>query len=314
MFSIRISIVAGLLSLLATVGFAQSGSSQTVTIIQGATIKFTANSANASTYQWLKDGAMLPDGRSSTYMASTAGKYTVITYNNEGCASVPSDPVIVIVDQPGTSVIADMAITKVSELRAVSINDPFEYTLNVKNNGPQTANMIKVQDVLPIGLTFESLINPLFGTATYNLDTRTITWNILQMENSATADLKIKVKTNKYGIYRNTATVTANETDPILTNNAATDVKPVLGITIPNVFTPNGDGKNDTFEIVGLNLYETNEIKIINRWQGTVYEKKGYQNDWRADGLNDGTYFYVLKIKTPTNTWQEFKGYVTVIH
>lgn len=314
MFSLRISIVAGLLSLFATVGFAQSGSSQTVTIVPGSSIKFTANSANASTYQWLKDGVIQADGKSSTYVVSTAGKYTVITYNNEGCASVPSDPVIVIVDQPSTSITADMAISKTSELRAVSTNDPFEYTLSVKNHGPKTANMVKVKDILPVGLTFESLINPLVGTATYNLDSRTVTWNILQMDSSATADLKIKVKTDKYGIYRNTATVTANETDPNLTNNSSTDVKPILGITIPNVFTPNGDGKNDTFEIVGLNLYETNEIKIINRWQSTVYEKKGYQNDWRADGLSDGTYFYVLRIKTPTNTWQEFKGYVTVIH
>ncbi len=313
MFRLCISIVASLLSLLATVGFAQSGALQTVTIAPGSSIKFKANSANASGYQWLKDDIRLADGKTATYVASLAGKYTVVTTNAEGCESVPSDPVIVIIDQTNPSLIADMAISKTSELRAVGINDPFDYTLSVKNHGPKTANMIKVQDVLPMGLSFERLITPLVGTATYNLDNRTVTWDIIKMDSSATAELKIKVKTNQYGIYKNTATVKANETDPNPANNSATDVKPVLGITIPNVFTPNGDGKNDAFEIVGLLLYESNELRIVNRWGSPVYEKVGYQNDWKADGLSDGTYFYVLKIKTPTNTWQEFKGYVTVI-
>lgn len=314
MFGIRISIVASLLSLLATVGFAQSSALQTVTIAPGSSIKFKANSTNATAYQWIKDDVRLADGKTATYVASTAGKYTVVTTNGEGCESVPSDPVIVIIDQTNPSLIADMAISKTSELRAVSINDPFDYTLVVKNHGPKTANMIKVLDMLPIGLNFERLIDPTVGTATYNLDNRTVTWDIIKMDSSATAELKIKVKTNQYGLYRNTATVKANETDPNQTNNNATDVKAILGITIPNVFTPNGDGKNDSFEIVGLSLYESNEIRIVNRWGSPVYEKTGYQNDWKADGLSDGTYFYVLKIKTPTNTWQEFKGFVTVIH
>ncbi|MDP3642888.1 MAG: Ig-like domain-containing protein, partial [Bacteroidota bacterium] len=75
-------------------------------------------------------------------------------------------------------------------------------------------------------------------------------------------------------------------------------------IILPNqVLTPNGDGKNDTFYIVGIEFYPANRLTIYNRWGNVVYQKSGYQNEW--DGYSNknkvgntslpvGTYFYVL--------------------
>lgn len=312
MFNRKTSFVSSLLLLSATAGFTQSGVPQTVTIPQGSSVKLKANSVHASAYQWIKDGVMITGATNESQLVQQAGKYTVVAFNSEGCASEISDPVIVVID-PSTSVVADLSIAKTADVRAVALNDPFEYTLKLKNNGPNVANLVKVQDPLPVDLNFESLTRPLLGDANYNPVTRTIIWDILQLENGADAELKIKVKTNKYGIYSNTATVKANETDPDPANNSATNIKTIIGIAIPNVFTPNGDGKNDSFEIIGLGLYENNELSIVNRLGSPVYEKKGYTNDWTANGLSEGTYFYVLRIKTPSSAWQEFKGYVTVI-
>ncbi len=84
-------------------------------------------------------------------------------------------------------------------------------------------------------------------------------------------------------------------------------------LVIPNVFTPNGDGVNETFEIRGLNIYPENEISIINRWGNTVYEKKNYENTWEGNGLDEGTYFYVLKVKNVSGTWKVYKGYITLL-
>ncbi len=314
MFIIRITLALALLSHFATACFAQSVASQTINITEGNAIKLAAVTDNASSYEWRKNLVPIPGAVTKILTVTTAGKYDVIAFNAEGCPSEPSKPVEVIVIPPTTAVNADMAITKKNDNKPSGVNDLFEYQINVKNNGPSRATIVEVKDHLPLNLTFEQLVNPLVGTASYNGATRLVTWNIAKLDSGEAAGLVIKVKASKYGIYKNTTTVTATEPDPDLTNNTATDIKYVYGITIPNVFTPNGDGKNDAFEIIGLPLYSDNEITIVNRWGSPVYQKKNYQNDWTANGLSDGTYFYVLKIKNVSNEWQEFKGYVTVLH
>lgn len=66
---------------------------------------------------------------------------------------------------------------------------------------------------------------------------------------------------------------------------------------IPNVFTPNADGWNDVFEIKGLDSYSRAEIDIYNRWGNEVYRNTSYSNNWDGSGLNEGTYYYVLKLE-----------------
>lgn len=83
---------------------------------------------------------------------------------------------------------------------------------------------------------------------------------------------------------------------------------------IPNLYTPNGDGRNDTFEIRGLNLFQENELIIINRWGNEVFKAKNYKNDWTGDGLNEGTYYYLLRVRENSGAdWRVFKGYITLI-
>ena len=82
-------------------------------------------------------------------------------------------------------------------------------------------------------------------------------------------------------------------------------------LQIPNLFTPNGDGINDVFEIRGLDKFLQNELIIVNRWGNEVYHKTNYQNNWTGEGLNEGTYYYVLKVKT--TEWQVIKGYITLM-
>jgi gliding motility-associated-like protein/uncharacterized repeat protein (TIGR01451 family) len=313
MFNRKQGFVTSLLLLSATAGFAQSnGSGQTVNLPRGASLKAKANSVNAVSYQWLKDDVAITGATSADYTILLAGTYKVVSFNAAGCASDISDPVTVNI-APTSLLTADLMINKNSESRSITINQTFEYLIHVKNNGVGDATLLKVQDVLPEELIFEEMMNPALGLARYNLGTKTILWEIDQLNNGQMADLKIKVKAIKSGIIRNTATVTAQETDPNLQNNTSTDSKSIVGIIIPNVFTPNGDGLNDTFVIPGLEFYEANELTIVNRWGGTVYEKKGYQGDWSATGLTEGTYFYLLKVRTAGNKWEVYKGFVTML-
>lgn len=73
---------------------------------------------------------------------------------------------------------------------------------------------------------------------------------------------------------------------------------------IPNVITPNGDGKNDTF-IIGI---PNAQLEVFNRWGKQVYINANYPDDW-GKGVLNGTYFYQLKV-SPT---VQCKGWVQVI-
>jgi gliding motility-associated-like protein len=88
-------------------------------------------------------------------------------------------------------------------------------------------------------------------------------------------------------------------------------VKPLL-LDIPNVFTPNGDGKNDRFEVPYADVYISNQIVIFNRWGEKVFEKSDYLDDWDGGQMPDGTYFYVLRC---VGYFKEdvFKGSITIL-
>lgn len=99
------------------------------------------------------------------------------------------------------------------------------------------------------------------------------------------------------------------------TNVATVTIKSTfVELKIPNLFTPNGDGNNDTFEIIGLNQFSQNNLVIVNRWGNEVYHATNYQNNWTGEGLNEGTYYYLLKVKrTNSSEWVVYKGYITLV-
>ncbi len=78
-------------------------------------------------------------------------------------------------------------------------------------------------------------------------------------------------------------------------------------IVIPNAFSPDGDGVNDTWEIEGLNGPVGYRLSVFNRWETKVYETTQYNNDWTGtsnvqsfissgNNLPEGTYFYLLEL------------------
>lgn len=90
-------------------------------------------------------------------------------------------------------------------------------------------------------------------------------------------------------------------------------------ITIPNVFTPNGDGVNDHFFIDNLINYPYSQLEIYNRWGKKVYSTNNYQNDWDGKNVADGVYYYVLTLMKAAQQLgfegrhQHFSGSVTIM-
>jgi gliding motility-associated-like protein len=92
----------------------------------------------------------------------------------------------------------------------------------------------------------------------------------------------------------------------------------ICDIIIPEAFTPDGDGINDSFEIVGIEQAPDNTLIIFNRWGNVVYETSNYQNNWLGtsnvqltignEDLPTGTYYYLFDTKT--EKYGIMKGYV----
>ena len=86
-------------------------------------------------------------------------------------------------------------------------------------------------------------------------------------------------------------------------------------IRIPNAFTPNGDGINDTWTIIGLEYDPTALIRVFTRYGQQVYQSKGYGTPWngeyRGKKLPVGAYYYIINTK---NGSQTYSGEVTIIY
>lgn len=66
--------------------------------------------------------------------------------------------------------------------------------------------------------------------------------------------------------------------------------------------SPNGDGRNDTWQILGIEQFPDNAVQVFNRWGNLVFEQTGYTNtdawngQWNGKDLPDGTYFYLIEL------------------
>jgi gliding motility-associated-like protein len=88
-----------------------------------------------------------------------------------------------------------------------------------------------------------------------------------------------------------------------------TEVKaiPLKEFFIPNLITPNSDGKNDRFEIIALP--NGTELKLFNRWGSSIYQTSNYDNLWAANDTTEGLYYFDLTLPDG----KQFKGWLNVI-
>jgi gliding motility-associated-like protein len=84
------------------------------------------------------------------------------------------------------------------------------------------------------------------------------------------------------------------------------------GFEPPNVFTPNGDGDNDTFFIPDLPVDNCRDgferIDIYNRWGRQVYSGNNREFSWSGAGFPTGVYFYLIHYRS-----RAYKGTVSLL-
>lgn len=103
-----------------------------------------------------------------------------------------------------------------------------------------------------------------------------------------------------------TYTVAAVNSQTGCSTTDAITITVITQLSIPNAFTPNNDGHNDTWAIPGIVLYPNALVKIYNRWGQKIYESDNYYNKPWNGKLNgqlqpNGSYAYIIKLH-PTET------------
>ncbi|MBI1344515.1 MAG: PKD domain-containing protein [Terrimonas sp.] len=91
-------------------------------------------------------------------------------------------------------------------------------------------------------------------------------------------------------------------------------VKILKQVIVPNAFSPNGDGINDTWVITNLSDYPGATVEIYNRYGQLLYKSNGYPEPW--DGTYNGrplpvaAYYYVITLK---NGFKPLTGSLTIV-
>jgi len=91
-------------------------------------------------------------------------------------------------------------------------------------------------------------------------------------------------------------------------------VKLLKSLVIPNVFTPNGDGYNDKWEIKYLESYPGSIVEVYNRYGQIIFKSVGYGTPWdgkyKGGDVPAGTYYYIID---PKNGRKQLSGFVDII-
>ncbi len=98
-------------------------------------------------------------------------------------------------------------------------------------------------------------------------------------------------------------------------DSASVQLRVLQSISIPNAFSPNGDGINDSWEIANLSRYPKPTVQVYDRWGRLVFQSTGYARAWKGTSINNiplplGVYYYVI---IPGETNERFTGWVMLL-
>lgn len=98
-------------------------------------------------------------------------------------------------------------------------------------------------------------------------------------------------------------------------------------VYIPNVFTPNGDGFNDEFQVFsGPGVTQINSMQIYDRWGELVFERNnlapsafpdianGWDGRFRGRIMNPGVFVYLIEVTFDDGVTLLFRGDLTLLH
>jgi gliding motility-associated-like protein len=113
-----------------------------------------------------------------------------------------------------------------------------------------------------------------------------------------------------------TYTVTATTEEGCTASASVTvTVLPPKDVEMPSIFTPNGDGHNDTFYPIYFGNTEIQLFQVYDRWGKLVFDERSGRWDGKFNDRDMPTdvYIYLVKIRYPNGREENLKGDVTLM-
>ena len=264
------------------------------------------------------------NGASTQSINVGPGTYSVSVTDADGCTGI-SPAVSVVNFTPEVNITGNQLFCPGSSIQLTAVpNDSLSATFAWSNNavGPissvQTPGPVSVQMTyingcidydtvvvfthpLPVPSISASPASPqpsltditFTGTATISVGSvASYSWNFGDNTASSGANPAVHAYDGD-GTYRITLTASSSEgcSDTV---SIAYDI--ISEVVVPNVITPNGDGKNDKLVFKNVQFKENSSLLVYDRWGNKIYENANYKNEWEPDG-SSGTYYFILNVK-----------------
>jgi gliding motility-associated-like protein/uncharacterized repeat protein (TIGR01451 family) len=210
----------------------------------------------------------------------------------------------------------DLVVSKTSLDKEIIDGDDFVYEIRVENKGLFPANHVLIQDLLPFNLYYKDMTFQVSDpgiAVTFEEEGQQLIWKANTLPVGAYITITLTVTADEEGQVTNRVIVSSHEEDANPEDNIAADQNTIRSIFIPNVIKPDNDGKNDAFVLRVSHKYDKIGVLIFNRWGDVVFTSDDYKNDWSAEGLNGGTYYYQIKGINRIGREKHYKGWLQVI-
>lgn len=273
---------------------------------------FTLSATSNGSIQWILNEGDIPGSTGVNYNATESGTYSFVATGSNGCTATSNQVTVTFTEGLEIEIIATATSVCVGQSITLSIDGNYD---NILWSNSQTGSSITVTsgnfysvEVTDNGCIGESFIELTFlplpsvnagndtitdcdnGVMLMGTGTGVLTWLPSEsLENPESAITLVTPTVNT--VYTLIATQNGcSASDQILVEADCTS------LFIPNVFTPNGDGKNDYFEIQARGI-KTFELKIFNRWGQLIFETDDPNKPWTGGKdyyAPDGTYFWTV--------------------
>lgn len=132
-----------------------------------------------------------------------------------------------------------------------------------------------------------------------SFDPAAVTYSWTDSNNTVIGNATSKLNVSEVSLASFPATINVTITNSFGCSTTESYVVASNFCLIPKGLSPNGDSKNDTFDLIGLN---PKRVQIFNRYGVAIFEKSNYTDQWKGQSSNgnelpSGTYYYVIELQ-----------------